>query len=211
MPDGRTAELQQHFKLPSNSVPLVLLERRAVATVPASTESTTAPAVAPVFATGDAAFLGVPMPTVGAGDAVFPVLTTRPTVGGPHVNDTSVAVTDGVLTASSLSPGRLQASFEYRRSDAARFGDLDSSLRSALSEGLSEALDKEVIDQIVTDVARTDATAENTFATYRSVVYAPPRWPPFQRDRRLLGRLSRHPREGGADSSRDHRERSVHH
>ena len=168
-PEGRTAELQQHFKLAQNAVPLVLLvEERAVATVPAGAESTTAPTVLPVFARGDAAFLGVRMPTVGVGDAVFPVLTTRPTVGGPHKADQSVAVTDGTFTASSLSPGRLQASFEYRRSDAARFGSLDSSLRSALSEGLSEALDKEVIDQIVSDVGRTDATAENTFATYRS-------------------------------------------
>ena len=169
-PEGRTAELQQHFKLAQNAVPLVLLEQRAVASVPAAIESTTAPAVMPVFATGDAAFLGVRMASVGVGAAVFPVLTSRPTVGGPHKGDTAVAVTDGVFTAASLEPGRLQASFEYRRSDAARFGDLDRSLRSALSEGLSEALDKEVIDQIVTDVARTDATAENTFATYRSVL-----------------------------------------
>ena len=168
-PEGRTAELQQHFKLGQNAVPLVLLvEERAVATVPAGAESTTAPAVLPVFARGDAAFLGVRMPTVGVGDAVFPVLTTRPTVGGPHKGDQAVAVTDGVFTADSLSPGRLQASFEYRRSDAARFGDLDRSLRSALSEGLSEALDKEVIDQIVSDVARVDAAAVDTFASYRS-------------------------------------------
>ena len=172
-PEGRTAELQQHFKLPQNAVPLVLLEQRAVATVPAGAESTTAPTVLPVFARGDANFLGVRMPTVGVGDAVFPVLSTRPTVGGPHTADQNVPVTDATFTADSLSPGRLQASFEYRRSDAARFGSLDSSLRSALSEGLSEALDKEVVDQIVADVTRVDATAENSFATYRSgLVYS---------------------------------------
>ena len=166
-PEGRTAELQQHFKLADNAVPLVLLEQRAVATVPAGTESTTAPTIQPVFATGDAAFLGVRMSSVRVGDAVFPVLTTRPTVGGPHTGDTSVAVTDGVFTADNLSPGRLQAALEYRRSDAARFGDLDMSLRSALSGGLSEALDKEVIDQIVSDVARTDAAAAWAFADFR--------------------------------------------
>ena len=80
----------------------------------------------------------------------------------------SVAVTDAVFAAEFLSPGRLQASFEYRRTDAARFGDLDMSLRAALSEGLSEALDKELIDQIVADVARVDAAAVDTFATYRA-------------------------------------------
>ena len=167
-PEGRTAELQQHLKLPQNAVPLVLLEERAVATVPADIESTTAPTVLPVFARGDAAFMGVRMPTVGVGDAVFPILSTRPTVGGPHKANENVAVTDAVFTAESLSPGRLQAAFEYRRSDAARFGDLDRSLRAALSEGLSEALDAQVIGQIVTDVARVDAGALDTFATYRS-------------------------------------------
>ena len=106
--------------------------------------------------------------TAGVGDAVFPVLQTRPTVGGPHKGDQSVVVTDAVFAAEALSPGRLQASFEYRRTDAARFGDLDMSLRAALSEGLSEALDKELIDQIVADVARVDAAAVDTFATYRA-------------------------------------------
>ena len=172
-PEGRTAELQQHFKLPANAVPLVLLEQRAVATVPAGAESTTAPTVLPVFAKGDAAFLGVRMATVGVGDAVFPVLTSRPAVGGPHTADQNVPVTDATFTADNLSPGRLQASFEHRRTDAARFGALDPSLRSALSEGLSEALDAKVVAQIVTDVGRTDATAENSFATYRSqLVYS---------------------------------------
>ena len=166
--DGPEKELQEHFGIASNEIPLSLLEERAVATVPSSTESTTAPTVRPVFANGDAAFLNVRMATAGVGDQVFPVLTTRPSVGGPHKGDTSVAVTDAVFTAEALSPGRLQASFEYRRTDAARFGDLDMSLRSALSEGLSEALDKELLDQVVSDVARVDAGALDTFATYRA-------------------------------------------
>ena len=166
--DGPEKELQEHFGIASNEIPLSLLEERAVATVPASTESTTAPTVRPVFSTGDTAFLGIRQAVAGVGDAVFPVLTTRPTVGGPHKGDQSVAVTDAVFAAEALSPGRLQASFEYRRTDAARFGDLDMSLRAALSEGLSEALDKELIDQIVADVARVDAAAVDTFATYRA-------------------------------------------
>ena len=39
--------------------------------------------LAPVFASGAGAFLGVDRPTVAMGDAVYPVLTSRPTVGGP--------------------------------------------------------------------------------------------------------------------------------
>ena len=49
--DGPEKELQEHFGIASNEIPLSLLEERAVATVPASTESTTAPTVRPVFAT----------------------------------------------------------------------------------------------------------------------------------------------------------------
>ena len=172
-PNGATAELQEHYGLPANAVPLVLLERRDVATVPAGAESSTEPTVRPVFATGDAAWLGVRMPTVAVGDAVFPVLTTRPTVGGPHRDDTAVDETTGVFEASSLSPGRLQAAFSYRRTDAARFGDLDASLRAALSDGLSEALDAQLVGQLVSEVGRTDAEAVGTFEIYRKqMIYA---------------------------------------
>ena len=41
-------------------------------------------------------------------------------------------------------------------------------LRRALMDGLSEALDAQVIAQIVSDVTRTDASAADTFDSYRS-------------------------------------------
>ena len=54
-----------------------------------------------------------------------------------------------------------------------RFAGMDQSLRLALSSGLREGLDKELVDQIVVDVARTSAGAVDTFASYRSrFVYA---------------------------------------
>ena len=73
--------------------------------------------------------------------AVFPVLTNRPTVGGPHTNSTVVAETTGTFSADALDPGSLRASFFYRDTDAARFPGLDAALRQALSSGLSEAVD----------------------------------------------------------------------
>ena len=168
--DGRTAELQQHHGLAPNAIPLELLrdEQRAVTPAPANVGASEQPVVLPIFAEGDAAFLGVDMPTVPAGEAVFPVLGTRPTVGGPHTDSTEVAETTGAFTAEALSPGRLQASFFYKRTDAAKFAGMADSLRQALNLGLSEALDKETLDQIVTDVARTDAAAKDTFSTYRT-------------------------------------------
>ena len=166
--DGAVRELQTERGIAANQVPLDLIETRAVTPGPANVGASEAAVVQPVFATGDAAFLSVAQPRVPAGDAVYPVLTSRPAVGGPHTDSTSVAETTGAFTAEVLKPGRLQASFFYLRTDGARFGGMDAALRSALSSALSEAMDKEVIDQLVTDVARTDAAAQSTFALYRS-------------------------------------------
>ena len=172
--EGAESELQTELGLRPNQVPLDLLrmpvETRAVTPAPANAGASQQPIVQPVFADGAAAFLGVDMPTVPVGDAVFPVLTTRPTVGGPHTDSSEVAETTGAFTAEVLKPSRLQASFFYRRTDAARFAGMGEALRQALSEALSEANDQEVIDQIVTDVNRTDATAKHTFTTYRSAL-----------------------------------------
>ena len=170
--DGQAAELQQHFSLAANMIPLELVrdpevEQRAVTPAPTDTGASQRPIVQPVFATGDAAYLGVDMPTVPVGDAVFPVLTSRPTVGGPHKDSTEVAETTGEFSSEVLEPQRLQASFFYRRTDAARFAMMGEALRQALNSGLSEALDKETIDQIVSDVEQTAAAAADTFASYR--------------------------------------------
>ena len=87
---------------------------------------------------------------------MFPVLTTRPTVGGPHTDSTSVDETTGAFSADVLQPSRFQASFFWRRTDGARFGrDWVSLLRRALSAGLSEALDSKIVGQVETDVTRS--------------------------------------------------------
>ena len=165
--EGAEKELQAHYGIASHAVPLAMLEKRAVSPAPTNTGASQEQIVQPVFHEGDANYLSVAMPTVGPGDAVYPVLTSRPTVGGPHTDSSEVAETTGAFTADMLAPSRLQASFFYRHTDAARFAGMGEALRMALSSGLSEALDKEVVDQIVTDVARTSATAADTFASYR--------------------------------------------
>ena len=166
--DGALAELQSHYGLSRNELPLdVLRPHMEVTPAPDNTGRTQQPTVMPVFATGEAAFLSVAMPTVEAGDAVFPVLTTRPAVGGPFKDSTAVDETTGAFSAEVLQPERIQASFFYRRTDATRFPMMDSDLRAALSMGLMEATDKEVIDQIVADVSRSAATAADTYDSYR--------------------------------------------
>ena len=150
--DGAEAELQRHHKLNGNQVPLDLLrgqavdEHRAATAAPANAGASQAPTLTPVFAMGDAAFLGVDTPSVPVGDAVFPVLTTRPTVRGPFTDDSDANETDGTFTADLLKPGRLQASFSHLRTDAARFGGMGESLRMALNEGLSEGVDQQIVN-----------------------------------------------------------------
>ena len=178
--DGEAAELQKHFGLGSHQVPLEMLridravEQRAAATVPASIgDASQAPVITPVFASGDGAFLGIERPTVPVGDAAYPVLSTAPSVKGPFTDSTEAGQTDGTFVATNLSPERLQASFSYRRTDAARFAGLDAALRLALNSGLQEALDDQAISGtdgllIGTNLPNANVNAVSTFELYLS-------------------------------------------
>ena len=98
-------------------------EVRAVTTSPTDTGAFQQQIVQPVFAEGDAAFLNVSRvaeKVVLVGAAVFPVLTSSPTVGGPHKDSSEVGETTGAFSTDTLQPSRLQASFLYRRADASR-------------------------------------------------------------------------------------------
>ena len=170
---GAEAEIQAHFKLGSNQVPLSMLEERAVSTVPADAsitpaETNQASIIQPVFSLGDSNFLGIPQPRVAAGSASYPVLDVRPTVHGPDDDSTSHAETDGTFSASLLEPGRLSATFSFRRTDAAKFPMMDEALRMALQSGLSESMDATMVAQLVTDLTRADSSAVATHTSYLS-------------------------------------------
>ena len=175
--DGAESEIQQHHGLASNQIPLDLLrlpvEHRAVTTGPTNVGTTEQPAIMPVFAAGVGAFLGADRPTVTAGTVAYPVLDQRPDVGGPHTDSTSVDETTGSFSSSLLTPGRVQASYFYKRVDAARFPVIDLALRQALNGGLEEKLDHELIAGTEglltgTKLANHAASAMTTFAAYLS-------------------------------------------
>ena len=183
--DGRTAELQKHFGLASNQVPLAMLrspvEARAVTPAPGDVGTNQQPIIAAVFPQSCAAFLGVDMPTVGVGEAVFPVLTTSAVVGVPAEGvvpsgtglDTEGATT-GSFTADVLSPGRLQAAFFYSREDRARFAGMDAALRMNLSEALSDKLDQQILNGTEgllngTVLANHNVSAVTSYANYRDL------------------------------------------
>ena len=174
-PEGANLEAQQAWGCATHQVPIEMLrlEQRAVTPSIGNVATEEADVLTPVFATGVGAFLGVDRPTVPMGDAVYPVLTTRPTVGGPHSDDTDVPETTGGYTADLLAPERIQASFIYKRTDALRFPAMDPSLRLALNMGLEEKLDFEAIagaNGLLTgaNLANHNVAAVTAFADYIS-------------------------------------------
>ena len=154
--EGRTAELQQHHHLGANQVPLALLrepvEARAVTPAPGDVGTNQSEIIGGVFPQACAAFLGIDMPTVAVGDAVFPVLVSNAVVGVPAEgaipSGTGIdaeGATTGSFTADVLSPGRLQAAFFFSREDRARFAGLDSALRQNLGDALGDKLDQQIL------------------------------------------------------------------
>ena len=91
-------------------------------------------------------------------------------MGGPHTDSTSVDETTGSFSSELLTPGRCQASYFYRRIDAARFSSLDMALRQALNSGLEEKLDKDLLGVLLrgTNLSNHAAAGVTTFADYLS-------------------------------------------
>ena len=167
---GQIAELQSHLGLNANQIPLALLETRAVTPAPTNVGQDQQSIIPYVFPASSAAFLGVDMPTVGVGEAVFPVLTSTLTVGTPAENADQDETT-GSFSATVLSASRLQASFEYSREDRSRFAGMDAALRSNLSEGLADGLDKAILNGTKglfhsTNLPNNNITVNDTFDSY---------------------------------------------
>ena len=107
--EGPEAELQQHYKLAAHQIPLAMLETRDVTPAPSNVGTQQQAIIPGVFPQSVAAFLGVDMPRVGVGEAVFPVLSTSADVKTPAEGGDAEETT-GSFSADVLSPKRLQAS-----------------------------------------------------------------------------------------------------
>ena len=170
--DGAEAELQGHRGLSGNQIPVALLEHRAVTPAPANVGQTQATIIPGVFPQSAAAYLGIDMPTVGVGDAVFPVLTQNAEVKTP-AESTDADETTGAFSADVLTPSRLQASFFYSREDRARFAGMDMALRENLSMALADGLDDQILSGTTglltgTILANNNVSAITDFAGYKS-------------------------------------------
>ena len=172
---GQMAEYQREYGLADNEISVRMLaddeiETRAVTPAPGNVGQSQQPIVPFVFPSSVGAFMGVDMPVVGVGDAVFPVLTSQLTVGTPAENALQ-AETTGAFSADVLSPARLQASFFYSREDRARFAGMDAALRETLSMGLADGLDRQIVRGTNglltgTNLADHDASAITDYADY---------------------------------------------
>lgn len=156
--DGAEAELQAHYELPGDSIPLALLERRAAASAQApATVGTNQQPIEPVlFPRSVAAFLGVEMPRVPVGQATFPTMTAPAT--GPAGADEGASVDDtaGTFDVNALGPRRLQRSFTYSREDSASFAGMDAALRVNLNDALESGLDLAAINGILAGIDEPD-------------------------------------------------------
>ena len=170
--EGAVRELQEGLGLGFNQIPIDLLEHRAVTPAPANVGQNQATIIPGVFPDSVAAFLAVDMPTVGVGEAVFPVLTKNAEVKTPAEN-AAAAETTGTFSADVLSPSRLQASFFYSREDRARFAGMDMALRENLSMALSDGLDDQILSGTNgllagAHLANHAAGGVTSFANYKS-------------------------------------------
>ena len=171
---GAMGELQKEYKLADNEIHIRQLTPETYSVTPGATNvgQDQQPIVPYVFPQSCAAFLGIDMPTVGVGEAVYPVLTSVLDVRTPAEN-ADADETTGAFSADVLSPSRIQASFFYSREDRARFAGMDESLRENLSEGLSDGLDKAIIsgaNGLLTDtnLPNNNVSAVTTFPLYKS-------------------------------------------
>ncbi|MCY3857738.1 MAG: hypothetical protein OXG25_02385 [Gammaproteobacteria bacterium] len=163
---GIEAELQKEFKLNSNQIPLEMfaelrsddeIEKRAI-TPGVISPMSAMPIIPLIFPMSVSAFLSVPQPTVPAGQAGYPALTTGATASFPAESE-NVEESTGAFNLTTLTPKRIQASFFYSREDAAAFRGMGDALRANLRQALSDGLDKKVIETLIAGGTAHDATS----------------------------------------------------
>ena len=180
--DGVERELQSHFGLDSNAIPLRLLmpEHRVAAsfgTDPATPGSS--PGIAgQVFGDSAAAFANTRFEDVPVGSRSYPVIQTGSlgNVSTPAASG-EVTETDAVLSVKELTPKRAQVQFAYTLEDAALFAGVDAGLVENIRAGLRDKIDERILNRgtdglIKFGSAPNNPTAATTAAQYLAAVAA---------------------------------------
>ena len=152
-------------------------EQRAVTPSPTNADENLAGIVPAIFDRSAAAWLGIEMPTVGTGDAGYPILSTSVT-GGPKAKSADADESAGAFSVTMAQPRRLTGSFRFTVEDAARLVGMEDALRANLSGVLSDALDAQAINGsasgdgtlngllAIMDNPTAPATGDEDFARY---------------------------------------------
>ena len=113
-----------------------------------------------VFARSATAALGVYMPSVGVGQASYPVINTGQSAAFVDADGVKEAA-EGAIGPNVLLPRRLQARVQYRIEDEMTTAGLDSALTEDLRLSINDQLDKQLIGEGDAQVRGFLATAAN--------------------------------------------------
>ena len=144
---GAESELQAHYGISGNSIPLAMLsgaEKRAAAAITGGEAGGTAGFAGPLFADSLAAFANARVTNIPTGVANWPVFAAGPTVA-THDDSTEVAETTGAVAVKTLDPQESRASFAIRRVDMVRFPSLDGGIRETLAAAVRDQVDYEML------------------------------------------------------------------
>ena len=168
--EGAELELQQADKLPADAVPFAALALPELETRAVTPGPTTLPAsesfIGRVFKNTAAAWMGVQMPRVPAGQRLWHLISAGPDVE-PKAKDAAADATAGSWSSVSLDPRRITGQYEFRVEDLAEHSGLEMALRSDLGGLLAEALDEQIIagdgsGANVTGISRLSDPADDT-------------------------------------------------
>ena len=181
--EGEARELQQHFHLKPNQVPLSLMRApmvedrtTGITSGPTNAGGDQRPIISAIFPNSVASFLGISGESVGVGEAAFAVVSTSATPGAP-AEGVDQAHSAAAFESANLAPSRLQASLFFSVEDAARIQGLSDSLRMNLTDSLSDELDDQILTGTnglftATNLANNNTSTLDTFITLKKrVVY----------------------------------------
>ena len=177
--EGEARELQQHYHLKGNQVPLSLMrspmvEDRTSGITPGPTDAGAdqRPIIPAIFPQSVASFLGINGQSVGVGEQAFAVVSTSATPGAP-AEGAEQAHSTAAFESAALVPSRLQASLFFSVEDAARIQGLSEALRMNLSDALSDELDDQILTNSTnglfsgSNLSDNDASSVGTFVTLK--------------------------------------------
>ena len=125
------------------------IEVRVDAATPVAAEAladgSQAPVLPRVFANSIAARLGVSMPSVPAGDAVYPIMTGG-TTAKMAADAARVDAAAGAFTGHSLEPVRLSAAYLFNLRQTLQLRNFEAVLRRDLAAVMSDQMDNQIIN-----------------------------------------------------------------